>query len=143
MDAEDPGFQARVLTDDDDVLKLAISGSNGAFSGSAEVYEAVGHLRATANLLDGFPQSVNDARTVELGSSVHGKVSLRFICRGAAARTFVEVRIDLGANHIGTVEQVCFTARVEASAVDTFVADLRGLTAEKRGAAYLSLFAVA
>ncbi len=78
------GFEVRVLWHDNDVIELCVSGWNGAFGGSAEIYEGIGDLQDVAAQLRGFPKSPADTREVVLGSIdrkyAGGGMRMRFHC---------------------------------------------------------------
>src|SRR4051812_38894382 len=62
------GIRFGVIWFDVDATVVVVECSNGRFAGVAEIYLAPnGHLDI-ANLLSGFPSSVSDSRTIEMGT---------------------------------------------------------------------------
>ncbi len=105
------------------------------------MYVPIGGLSEAAKKLEGFPRLTSDNRVLQFGEFgpelAGGAVSLRFYCKGAAGRTFVEARVESD-HQPGPAEHARFHAEIEASAVDDFVAALRRLEAEQRGIARLN-----
>jgi hypothetical protein len=62
---------------------------------------------------------------------------MRFWCKDAAGHTFVEARIEFEYDGANKAQSVLFVASVDATAVDTFVIDLRRMESERQGVALL------
>ena len=140
-------LELKYLWHDIDVIELAVFASNGAFSGAAKPYVGVGGLAEAATSLEGFPQSLSDARELEFGAFgrefAGGCIHLRFFCKDGAGHAVVEVRIEsedernIGSNPERLPQTVHFYAEVEAAAVDEFVSGLRQLEENLSGVAPL------
>ncbi len=139
------GFQFELLWNDVDVILIRIRASNGEFGGTADVYVPIGGLAEVAEKLEAFPRDPSDERVLQFGQFgpelAGGAVSLRFYCKGAAGRTFVEAKVESDYQP-GPAEHAQFHAGIQASAVDDFVLALRRLESAKRGIAHLSAIAV-
>jgi hypothetical protein len=136
-------LQLKLLWNDNDMVELRVSGSNGRFSGTVDVYVPVDGLAEAAARLDGFPASPHDQRELAFGPA-KGAVTMRFFCEGAAGRSFMEVSLESAhqayqcAEGVNT-ESVCFHAPIEATAVDIFVSELRTMQRNLSGVAHLNL----
>lgn len=138
-----PGFQFSLLWYDQDVLGVHVSASNLKFSGTANVYEAIGGLAEAADKLEGFPRNPTDSRELEFGSfgpkTAGSAVSMRFYCKGGAVRTYVEASIESDHRCFPTAETVHLFAAVEPAAIDIFVSQLRDLKRNRQGVAELKI----
>jgi hypothetical protein len=56
------GFSFEVKWRDADLLEIRISGWNGAFGGSTDVYVPIGGLKNAATKVEGFPRHPLDKR---------------------------------------------------------------------------------
>ena len=132
---------------DQDVMKISIGASSGAFAGSALPYLPTSGLAEFATNLNGFPANSSDVREMEFGGigkeSAGGYVRLRFSCRDRAAHSIVEIQVD-SKNEFRpespwnrSSQTAHFFAAIEPSAVDDFVKELRRLNEEKTGKAWL------
>jgi hypothetical protein len=143
----DVGFQFELLWNDEDVLHVRIGASNGEFGGTANVYVPIGGLAEGAVKLKGFPRSASDERVLEFGkfgsAMAGGAVSMKFYCKGAGARAFVETTIESDHDGQGAAETARFSVAVEASAIDVFVSELQRVEAARRGAAHLNVLVAA
>lgn len=130
-----------ILWNDADLFEVCVSACNGIFSGSANIYVAIGGLVKSAQDLSGFPQNPSDRRTVQFGKFGHelagGAATMDFYCKDSAGHSLVELRIE--SDHDGTIpaQSVFLVAAVEPAAVDSFVADLQQLEKDQRGTAFL------
>ena len=135
------GFEFRVRWHDQDAIELNVAAWNGAFGGSANIYEAIGDLRSAADRLRGFPKDPKDTREVVFGNFDHkyagGGVRLRFYCIDGAGHAYVEAVIDSNFLSGGTIQTATLAMPVEAAAVDTFVQELQRLESDLAGAAHL------
>ncbi|MFZ0310256.1 MAG: hypothetical protein WCA76_08890 [Candidatus Sulfotelmatobacter sp.] len=135
------GFSFEVKWRDADLLEIRISGWNGAFGGSTDVYVPIGGLKNAATKVEGFPRHPLDKRELQFGVFGHkwagGAVNMLFYCADAAGHALIEAKIE--SEHGGTpkAESALFFVSVEASAIDRFVADLRRLEADQSGTAIL------
>jgi hypothetical protein len=123
------GIYLEVIWFDQDVIEIVLSCSNGRFSGQAEIYLSHDGLLEFAGRLRGFPQSVSDSRTFELGtfnpSHADGGVRMKFSCRDSTGRAVVEIRLRGDAcEALGEPESVALRIRIESAAIDSFVQQL-------------------
>src|SRR4051812_20717888 len=86
--------------------------------------------------LKAFPRQPSDTREVGFGAFgtewAGGAVNMRFWCEDAAGHAVVEARIESDYAGTGKAQSVLLLALVEATAIDTFVMDLRRMEAEQR-----------
>jgi len=137
----DIGFQFEVIYKDRDFLEVRVSAWNGTFGGMADVYVGIGRLEETAETLKGFPNRLSDTREITLGGfgpdSAGGAVSMRFYCRDASGHAYIESRIESDSSSGKPMQSVSLSLPIEATAVDTFVDELRRLGSNKSGVAHL------
>jgi hypothetical protein len=141
------GLQLKCLWHDVDVFEIEAVASNGKFSGASDAYVAIGGLAEAAETVKGFPRDLSDVREFEFGAfgrgSAGGAVHLRFSCMDGAGHAVVELRFeseyerDTGSGWNRPAQTANFFGKVEASAVDDFVAELRLLEDNKTGVASL------
>jgi hypothetical protein len=114
---------------DDDVVGLRVTATSQRFAGSVDVFVAPGFATVLANALRGFPSGLADRRSVELGTFDAnfggGGVRLRLRCTDQAGHAVVDVemRADPHVLH----ENVSFSMPIEASLVDSLVAQLEAM----------------
>jgi hypothetical protein len=142
----EPGFIFDLLWNDNDVFEVCVRAWNGKFGGTLEVYVPIGGLAEAAEQVEGFPRNTSDERHLQFGRFgpewAGGAVAMRFYCKSKAGRTCVEVTIESEYQpqpgvSVKEAERAHFVVPVEASGVDTFVAGLRRLEAERHGTAEL------
>ena len=135
------GFLFEIIWSDTDVYEIRISGSNGDFSGAADVYEGIGDLAEAAAQLEGFPLDPRDHRSLEFGSpgqnTAGGYVSLNFYCMDLAGHAVVEAKIESDDKNFKKAQTAHFIAKVEAAAIDTFVSELKQMESSQTGKARL------
>jgi hypothetical protein len=136
------GFEFEVVWNDIHALQLRVAAGNGSFSGTALVYVSVGGLHEAAVKLEGFPRAASDKRELLFGTlgmcSAGGAVRMRFYCKGLAAHSFVETWVESEFDNSKIAETAHFHVKVEANAIDTFVAGLRQLESSLSGVARLA-----
>jgi len=125
------GLQFRVLYRDRDLVKVRATAWNRAFGGATDVYVGTGQLGEVAEQLRGFPTGTADNREVMLGAfgaeSAGGGMSMQFRCGDRAGHAYVETKIDSDWDSEHQVQSAALWLLIEASAVDSFVEDLRRL----------------
>ena len=141
------GLQLKYLWHDVDVFEIEAVASNGKFSGASDAYVSIGGLAEAAETVKGFPRDLSDVREFEFGAfgreSAGGAVHVRFSCMDGAGHAVVELRFEseyernAGSDWNRPAETANFFGKVEASAVDDFVAELRLLEENKSGVASL------
>jgi hypothetical protein len=130
------------LWNDQHLMEVRISASNGRFSGTTNVYLSIDGLAEAAEEIVSFPRNPHDKRELRFGPK--GLVTMRFFCEGEAGRSFIELSME--SEHdtyqcAGNVkpENVRLHAAVEASAIDAFVSELRIVQTSLSGVARLKL----
>lgn len=129
------GVELEVRWFDPDLVDLLVTCGNRDFYGQTELYAGRGKLQQWASMLQGFPKSPSDSRTLELGTFrptyAGGGAKLVFCCLDSAghAAVFVSLR-SVTARGTETAE---FSIGIEAAAVDSFVDQLRCVDEEATG----------
>lgn len=123
---------------------MRVAATNDEFSAVTKVYLSKDKLESFRSALDGFPASATDSRYAALGdvgnAEVGNGISLRLYCIGHSGHTYVAIRVEAEANIEGGVPQLAvISARVEASAIDTFLAEIADLICGKQDHALLRL----
>lgn len=131
----------KLIYEDPDLVEVVVTAQNGRFAGAVETYMSRDGLKNIADRLAGFPVSPADSREVQCGAfgrgGAGGAARLRFFCVGAAGQVCVEAELAAGEPRGGVTETVLLVVQIEAADVDEFVAQLRTLDREKKGAALL------
>lgn len=140
-------IQIKSLAEDDSLLQVSISATNGQFSGQAVCYTTRSTLAELRNQLAGFPRSIDAVVEFTTGEGKNlSFFSLKFFCVDNAGHVVVNVKIchnkvytTMPANneHFMTT----FDIPVEAWAIDEFVktlnrvaeGDVGAVTAELKG----------
>ena len=136
------GVQISIVYTDEHLIELRIVASNGVFAGQADVYADAESLVEFAGVLRGFPESHKDTCAFELGSFdeafAGGGAGFRFFCSNSVGHASAEVRLRSGPKVNGGVsDTVLLHMPVEASAIDSFVAQLERMAAVVGQAAFL------
>jgi hypothetical protein len=135
------GLQVEVVYVDNEAMRLQISGSNGKFGGTAEIYVGVGQIDDAARQLLSFPVSVSDRRKIALGASgansAGGMLVASFSSVDRAGHLRANLKIEAEADLTGNSESAQFALPIEAASVDEFVHDLRRMEKDRKGAAFL------
>ena len=123
------GIKFEVIWFDQDVIEVALSCSNGCFSGRAEIYLSHDDLSDLPGSLRGFPASVGDARKIELGTfnpkHADGGVKMHLYCSDSSGHAVLEIQLrGDGCKALGEVESVALRMPIEAAGVDSFVQQL-------------------
>jgi hypothetical protein len=108
--------------------------------GTADVYMGLEFLDGLAEKLNGFPRTVTDIRDVTIGGfgpRSAGGVGMKFHCVDGAGHAVVEARIDSGDLSGLPRQTASLIISVGASAVDSFVEELRRVGPERAGIARL------
>lgn len=142
----DAGLWIAYRWHDIDVLEVKIKASNGEFSGLAQAYINHDDPRKAAEILEGFPRTSSDTRTLSFGTMdpefAGGGALLRFFCTDGSGHAAIEVQMMGGAepmlNRWSRPPQTAhFFANIEANAIDDFVRELRAFDPRKKGFASL------
>jgi hypothetical protein len=136
------GVRISVIYTDEHLIELRVSGSNGVFSGQADVYADSEAPAEFAAVLRGFPRSQADVREFELGSFdaayAGGGAGFRFYCLDSVGHAAAEVRLRTDPNvEDGVSDLAVLHISVEAAAVDSFVTQLERMAAAVGQAALL------
>ena len=139
----DAGLEVAIDWWDDDVVILRVRASNGRFAGTTKLYAGHQSWLAFAEVLRDFPVDSSDAREYQLGtfdpSYAGGGISVKFFCTDGVGHTAVAIRIygtAVGSDQ--RAETANFAITIEASAVDSFVQQLRGMELRRGASAFLS-----
>ena len=130
----------RVVERDDDYLGIDIRAITDRFGGSAWIYAGLDELADFANLIAGFPRTIDDERTHEFGSRdtgiAGGFCSLRFHCTDGVGHARVEAAIedDFRFYEFGSAK---FSFQVFPADIDRFALSLRKINHDKAGEACL------
>lgn len=94
-----PRIELKVIwTDDDDMLQLVVSASNGLTSSSMEVYAYPAEVEAFASGLEAFPRTARDEVVWESGSADpkwYGHMRLRAYVLDGSGHSALEVLMDV------------------------------------------------
>ncbi|MGA9667926.1 MAG: hypothetical protein WBQ94_01890 [Terracidiphilus sp.] len=139
----DPEIRFQVMWGGANVFGVRFSAWNGAFGGSTDILLPIGSLSDAAAKLDGFPRDPSDSRELVFGPFNEGSqgeiVRVRFFCRDSAGHAMIRANMESEPDETGSTQSVVLSASVEASAVDLFVAQLRGLETWQNHAAILRI----
>jgi hypothetical protein len=120
-------YAVRITYDwsDDDVIELVVSVSNGAFCGETTLYASHGEIPQMGAELAGFPRSLEDTRSITLGSLEKGRagggVQINLICTDRSGHLCADIVMCSE----DKLQSVHLRARVLPAAIDTFVKQLR------------------
>jgi len=125
----DNGINLEVIWFDHDMIEIAVRCSNGHFSGVAEIYVSNHDLSEFASGLRGFPCSMSDSRTFELGTfnpdHADGGIRMKFGCPNSSGRSVVEIGLRSGnCPALGEPESVALRIPIEPAGIDSFVQQL-------------------
>jgi hypothetical protein len=120
------GLTMTEIGGDGDFEEYRIQASNGAFSGTVDVYAEPGGARTWARALAGSPRSVTDYRVLGCGRSgpirAGGFAELRFSCRDTAGHAVVDLVLTSEGSSSGEPnESARFRIQISAAGVDQFV----------------------
>lgn len=126
---------------DPDYVRLDISMADGTFAGRVDVYERPGLAATLAAELNGFPRSPTDRREVVLGSFdpavAGGGLRLVFRCLDRSGHAIVEAELEDQPMDGSAPRFARLRMPVDATAIDSFVADLSGWSAMVGGGVIL------
>jgi hypothetical protein len=136
------GIELEIEGEDWDCVDLTVRGSNGLFAGTTSFYSSPKELRQLADAIRGFPIHSEDRREFVLGDPrperVWGHARFRLHCMDSAGNVVLEVELRAERNGMSMQEgRAEFTLRVEAAAIDRFVATLMALPFKRGDTAYL------
>jgi hypothetical protein len=128
------GIQLDVIWFDQDMIEVMATCSNGYFSGISEIYLGHDGLAKLADALNGFPSSLADTRTFEIGTfnpdHADGGLRLRLSCTDASGHAVAEVKLrGCGCKGLGEAGSVALLIKVEPAAIDSFVDQLKQISA--------------
>jgi hypothetical protein len=138
MESAQPGIVFIYQWSDDDIIEVTVYASNGAFSGTADIYVAHGQLSAMATELAGFPLHANDKRAFTLGTfdpkCAGGGVSMVFRCTDRSGHACADIVMESA----DQTQSVTLSVPVVPHAVDRFVRGLAMIELD-RGRAVLPI----
>ena len=120
------GIEFEIVWFDQDVTEYQITCSNGPFRCAARMYLAPDDLSKVAEILSGFPSSVQDVRDVKLGAfesnAAGGGVHMNFRCVDSVGHVTIRVMLRGDRNQVCDEHQsACLHIPVEAGSIDAFV----------------------
>lgn len=127
---------------DSDLVEIIASAWNGEFGGSTRLYVGHGELAGAADLLLGFPESVEDTRELTFGTFGTefgaGAMALSFSCTDRAGHCLMLLKIESDPIiQKPPLQRVELLGAVEPAALDLFVEQMRTLDSSLRGSAVL------
>jgi len=138
------GIGFEVVWFDQDVVEHLVTCSNGPFRGAPKMYLAHNGLANAAEILNGFPSSVEDSRDVQLGAFdpklAGGGISMSFRCVDSVGPAVAFIRLQADGSRIRVeAESASLYIPVEAGSIDSFVAKARCIDETKGAKAYLQM----
>jgi len=133
-----------VIWFDQDVIEVLLSCSNGYFAGASEIYVSHHGLSELADALQGFPSSVSDIRTVELGTfdpnHADGGLQMCLYCKDSSGCVDAELKLrGGGCKAFGEMESVALRMHLEPAGIDAFVLQLKRVDATIGASAFLPM----
>jgi hypothetical protein len=125
--------------DGDGLVRLDIIAESEGFSGMTLAWANCQKHLELATLLEGFPKASGSQVTFQFGSPRTGTCNIDVFCLDAARHTGIWVTIEAPYKARGTsdYERTKLFIRVEPSAIDRFVAALRGFVPNEDNEAVL------
>lgn len=128
------GIAVEIAWFDEDVVELRISGSNGLFSGSTQVYAGRDALGKLGGWAKGFPSNPDERRLIELGTFdpgfAGGGARLGLRCTDGAGHVALDVLLATQVEN-NRHQRAEFLLAVEPAALDAFAAKLAALELRK------------
>ena len=138
------GIEFEVVWFDQDMIECRVTCSNGSFCGATRMYLAHNDLSNAADILSGFPLTVNDSRNLRLGAFepnlAGGGIDMTFQCVDSVGHAVVLVKLRAdGCKGLGEPQSCSLYVPVEAGAIDSFVLKARSIDDTKGSKAYLHM----
>ena len=136
-----PSLRFEHIWEDDSMIEIRVSATDGFFSGLTEIYTSWESLSEFMNRLRGFPRATLD--TIEdTNGKVNGYSYLRlfFRCIDGAGHAAVEIEMEQNQKLAGPADiraRAKFGFSIEPVAVDSFVTQLQAMMHSKKGSALL------
>lgn len=136
-----PSLSFEHIWEDDSMIELRVSATDGLFSGLTQIYTSWESLSEFANHLRGFPRTTLD--TVEDTNGESGGYSylrVLFRCIDGAGHAAVEIEMEQNQALAGPADiraSVKLGFSIEPVAIDGFVAQLQAMVNSKKGSALL------
>lgn len=113
--------------DGDGLARYKVAASNSSFSGAALVWGYAENFEELANVLKGFPQTTLSKVLKNFGSPSVGLCELEFCCIDGSGHAVVWVKLEseYPVHPSSRHESISMCIRIEPSAVDVFVQELR------------------
>lgn len=135
------GLTLQHIYNDSDIVELAITATNGRYTGTTELYVAREETCNYINLLAGFPKDNQDRRKLEIGAtdagSAGGGMALHFHCMDGAGHVEVDVELWEELKIGDATQRILLKLHPEPAAIDRFLEELKTLEAELRNTAFL------
>jgi hypothetical protein len=136
-----PSLSFEHIWEDDSMIELRVSASDGLFSGVTQIYTSWDSLNELSNRLRGFPRTTSDIvedANGEIGGYSYSRLVFR--CITGAGHPIVEIEIEQNPAGAGPGDirgRAKLGFRIDGSAVDDFVAQLEAMADSKTGSALL------
>jgi hypothetical protein len=136
-------IEISVLWFDDDIVELLVAASNENFSGQVSLYENHNAMVQLAETLSGFPACATDTRKFELGTfrpdAAGGGAIFELYCTDSVGHSEAKMQLRGDESHRDRGRETAqFFVRLEASAVDSFVRQLKVMELQRDSRAFLS-----
>jgi hypothetical protein len=134
MNLAHAGLKIETVWFDSDMLELKLRACSADFSGQANFYAALDEPSVFAKHIEGFPNSINDVREFEFGSTnlqEYGGARIKLYCRDSSGHLVVQVEVYKNPIDLPNVSEAA-TIRIDAvpATVDSFVDDLKRMKIE-------------
>jgi hypothetical protein len=136
-----PSLSFEHIWEDDSMIELRVSASDGLFSGVTQIYTSCESLKEFANCLRGFPRTTLDS-VEDVNGEIGGYSYLRvvFRCITGAGHPIAEIEMEQNQAGAGPGDlrgRAKLGFRIDGTTVDTFLAQLEAMVNSKTGSAVL------
>ncbi|MDT8992652.1 hypothetical protein RQP54_17405 [Curvibacter sp. APW13] len=126
-----PMLEIQLVWFDSDMIELRLSAASENFAGSSNFYAGFNELPDLATLLEGFPASPNDLRTVAFGGNNlpgYGGAKITFRCKDSSGHLSAEVSVFMTpGGWKDAAESAIIQIDTVPAEVDHFILQLRGV----------------
>lgn len=123
------GLKIEVVWHDDEMSELRLSVSNAEFAGQANFYVDKDELASFAKHIQGFPESADDFREYEFGSTQltnYGGAKIQLKCVDRIGHLVLQVTVyKILSNENEVRESATIQLHPEPAAIDAFVDELK------------------
>ncbi|RNL64667.1 hypothetical protein [Zhongshania marina] len=130
-------LKIKSIWEDDSLFEVRVTASNGRFSGQADCYTNREHIGSLASLIEGFPTKVGQEVEFTTGESDDlSYFTLALKCIDGSGHITARVKVAHIVTYTNTPQEKDFAEfefGIEASAIDTFVRNIKRLAKAKIG----------